>query len=496
MSTIKSLFSNRTIDESTAIHQWLPEVGGFYLPRSVAYGPRSISVITQAPNGMGGMTETIVRLPERNANNTARANQLGLERYYSQGFSFSACVGFGINGTLLIRHKNTSTDPDLVSQKDPIEILQNGSWVTLPFVEILQGRYTHEINVMNADGTARRVRTLDNIDNLYTSQDLGEWRLGRLETPIDNSRACYFPNEEMQVRFGAVPSLEGYHAAARRHHDSSKLTDPSVDWCVGWEVEKEDRNARIKACRLNCSLGGGWIAERDGSLDPEVGVEFVSPVYDLMDSKTQIADFERLDWVMNASKSNACGGHITISRRGMTSNKLLEKLTPYIPMLFAIYEGRLAGRYSGVQTKDEIENSSRRAIYLKSSCVEIRVPSAVGTIEDIKWRLKLVRWIAKSIDADKHNHYSQVAEAMFDDTKLNKLLSVFYNIDKLRRKQSLTYLFGGLLEDEKATAFVDPQVQDRLLERMKNAWNSVTSVVKSEVVNRFSLSAVRKQTDN
>ena len=242
----------------------------------------------------------------------------------------------------------------------------------------------------------------------------------------------------------------------------------------------------------------GWFFkawERDGSLDPEIGVEFVSPVYDLMDSKTQIADFERLDWVMNASKTNKCGGHITISRRGMTSNKLLEKLTPYIPMLFALYEGRLAGVYSGVQTKDEIENSTRRAIYLKSSCVEIRVPSAVGNIEDIKWRLKLVRWIAKSIDANKHSHYSQVAEAMFDDTKLNKLLSVFYNIDKLRRKQSLTYLFGGLLEDEKATAFVDPQVQDRLLERMRTAWRSVASVVKDAVVNRFSSSAIRRQTE-
>lgn len=493
MSTIKSLFSNRTIDESTAIHQWLPEVGGFYLPRSVAYGPRSFQVITLAPNGMGGLTETIVRLPERNATNTERANQLGLQRYYSEGFSFSASVGFGINGNLLIRHKDTTTDPDRLANSPRIEILQNGAWVVLPFVEINSGPRTHRINVMDADGNIRETRTLDHIENYYTAQDLGQWRRRRhMDSTIG---ACYFPNEELQLRYAEPPSLEGYHGSARRHHDSSKLNDPSVEWCVGWEVEKEDREARIKACSLHCALGNGWIAEKDGSLDPSIGVEFVSPVYDLMDSKTQIADFERLDWVMNASKSNRCGGHITISRRGMTSNKLLEKLTPYIPMLFALYEGRLAGNYSGVQTKDEIENSSRRAIYLKSSCVEIRVPSAVGTIEDIKWRLKLMRWIAKSIDANKHNHYSQVAEAMFDDTKLNKLLSVFYNIDKLRRKQSLTYLFGGLLEEEKATAFVDPQVQDRLLERMKTAWRSVASVVKEAVVSRFSSSAIRRQTE-
>lgn len=491
--SIKSLFSNRTIDESTAIRQWLPEVGGFYLPRSVAYGPRSFQVVTLAPNGVGGLTETIVRLPERNATNTARATELGLQRYYSEGFSFSASVGFGINGNLLIRHKDTTTDPDRLANSPRIEILQNGAWVVLPFVEISSGPRTHRINVMDEDGNVRETRTLDHIDNYYTAQDLGTWRRGRHTD--GNIGTCYFPNEETQFRFGATPSLEGYHAAARRHHDSSKLQDSSVDWYIGWEVEKEDREARIKACRLNCALGGGWIAERDGSLDPEIGVEFISPVYDLMDSKTQIADFERLDWAMNASKTNKCGGHITISRRGMSAKKLLEKLTPYIPMLFALYEGRLAGVYSGVQTKSEIENSSRRAIYLKSSCVEIRVPSAVGTLEDIKWRLKLIRWIAKSIDANKHTHYSQVAEAMFDDTKLNKLLSVFYNIDKLRRKQSLTYLFGGLLEEEKATAFVDPQVQDRLLERMRTAWRSVASVVKDEIVSRFSSSAIRRQTE-
>ena len=491
--SIKSLFSNRTLDESTAIRQHLPEVGDFWLPRSVAYGPRSFQVIALAPNALGGMTETIVRLPERSATNTARATELGLQRYYSEGFTFSAEVGFGLNGTLLIRYKDTTTDPDRLANSPRIEILQSGAWVTLPFVEINSGPRTHRISVIDTDGNVRETRTLDHIENYYTAQDLGEWRRGR---HTDGSiGTCYFPNEETQFRFGATPSLEGYHGSARRHHDVSKLSDPSVEWCVGWEVEKEDREARIKACRLQCALGGGWIAERDGSLDPEIGVEFVSPVYDLMDSKAQIADFERLDWVMNASKTNKCGGHITISRRGMTSNKLLEKLTPYIPMLFALYEGRLAGVYSGVQTKDEIENSTRRAIYLKSSCVEIRVPSAVGTIEDIKWRLKLIRWIAKSIDANKHTHYSQVAEAMFDDTKLNKLLSVFYNIDKLRRKQSLTYLFGGLLEEEKATAFVDPQVQDRLLERMRTAWRSVASVVKNEVINRFSSSAIRRQTE-
>jgi predicted metal-binding protein len=70
------------------------------------------------------------------------------------------------------------------------------------------------------------------------------------------------------------------------------------------------------------------------------------------------------------------------------------------------------------------------------------------------------------------------------------MLSVYYNIDKLRRKQALTYLFGSLLENDSAKSFVSPERQGILLERMKQAWTSVGSSVRSEVVGRFSTTAI------
>jgi len=485
---IKNPFTNRTLDEATAVRQYLPELGYFWLPLSVVRdSSKHMRVLTTAPCSDGTTREVFCYLPKRDQVSDAKATALGLERYYQQGFNFSDGLGVAVNGHLVFRCYEITYDLNGVDEDYLIHIPQNGSWVTLPFVELSRGRRTNrQRSLCYADGTIKQIRTLDGFFTYFGDADLGEWKDGRMSS----HGQVFFENDETFDNHATPPDLAGYHGQARRHHDSSKLNDSSVAWRVGWEVEKDDRTARNKACRMNCVLGGGWVAERDGSLDPDIGVEFVSPVFDLMDTKTQHAEFDRLDWAMNSNKSKRCGGHITLSHRDLRSKHLLEKLYPFIPMLFALYEGRLAGVYSGVQTKSEIDNESRRAIHLKSSCVEIRIPSGVTNVDELKWRLKLVRWIAKSIDANKFTHYHQVAEAMFDDTKLNKMLSVYYNIDKLRRKQALTYLFGSLLEGDSAKSFVSPERQAVLLERMRQAWTSVGSSIRSEVVGRFSTTAI------
>jgi hypothetical protein len=358
------------------------------------------------------------------------------------------------------------------------------------FVEKNLGRNTHTTKRILRDGTEVAFRTFDNSDFMQTHPThTGTWV---------KRRGVWYEDEETASVHGPLPDLGNYHDSSLAQYtkpfSDAVLNNPSVNWRVGWEVEKEDETARNTARRLNNRLPHGWRSERDGSLDSTTGVEFVSPVYDLMDKETQLAHFEELRWIMDASKSKACGGHITISRRGMRGEVLLDKLFPFIPMLFAIYEGRLSGRFSGVQSKDEIESQSRRAIYLKdNNSVEIRIPSAVDSLESITWRLRLMRFIAKSIDANKFTHYSEVAEAMFEDTKLKKIMNHYCTDEKLRRKQSLTYLFGSLLEDDNAIAFKTEGEQDRLLERMRLAWSSVQSSVRDAVTSKFSTSVVNRK---
>ena len=106
-----------------------------------------------------------------------------------------------------------------------------------------------------------------------------------------------FANADIQERFGAAPELSGYNGPSR---NTEIFNDSSVDWFVGFEVEKEDLNVRNRCARANCNLGDGWIAERDGSLDSSTGVEVVSPVLNLFNTKTLFEQFDKYEWVMNA----------------------------------------------------------------------------------------------------------------------------------------------------------------------------------------------------
>lgn len=305
---------------------------------------------------------------------------------------------------------------------------------------------------------------------------------------IDGS--CIYENMNARTAHGPAPQLRGYHGPDR---STALLRDSSVSWFIGIEVEKEDQAVRNRCAYADCNLGNGWIAERDGSLDSSTGVEVVSPVMNLLDTAGLFAEYDRLDWVMNAGHSRRCGGHITISRKGMSSEELVAKLMPFVPMLFSLYEGRLTNGYSGIQSKRDIEYGSRRAIHRKSGgAVEIRIFSAVPSLDGIKFRTKLVQWIARAIDSGKFTTYADVAEAMFNDKKLFKLLKTQYDNGKLRRKQALVYLFAGCLEDVSARNFLKQEEHDRMIERIRSAYDSMSIYVRREVAGKFGTMTIQK----
>jgi hypothetical protein len=311
-----------------------------------------------------------------------------------------------------------------------------------------------------------------------------------------NSDTSIFANADIQEQFGSLPELGRYQGTTR---STEIFNDSAVNWFVGFEVEKEDLEARNRARRAHSNLGNGWLAEGDCSLDRETGVEFVSPVYNLFDTKKMFEQFDEYSWVMNAEYSRRCGGHITISRRGMEAEEIIDKLAPFAPMLFSLYEGRLSTQYGGVQTKNEMKGGSRKAIFnckrhhRPKNAVEIRIFSAVSTLESIKFRTKLVQWICAHIDKGTFTTFTQVADAMFNDKKLNKLLRSQYSAEKLARKQALTYVFGGCLEGQSPTEFLETNENyDRTIERMKRAYDSVQGYVRREVESKFGTYSVNK----
>ena len=332
----------------------------------------------------------------------------------------------------------------------------------------------------------------NNIIQMIQNRDTNQYVWGENA----EGRNAIFENQTARELHGALPRLGGYHQTTRTN---DIFSEESVNWFVGFEVEKEDLEARNRARRLDSNIGDGWVAESDSSLDGTTGVEFVSPVFDLFNTKNLFEQFDKFSWVMNAGYSRACGGHITISRRGMDADDLVDKLAPFAPLLFSLYEGRLATQWGGVQTKNEMKNGSRKAIhnckrhYRSKNAVEIRIFSAVSTLESIKFRTKLVQWICAQIDKGELTTFTKVADAMFNDKKLNKLLRQQYSAEKLARKQALAYVFGGCLEGQSASDFLNSTDNyERTIERMKRAFNSVNIYVRREVESKFGSFVVNK----
>ena len=354
---------------------------------------------------------------------------------------------------------------------------------------------TTSVRFYDANGEAHVLRFQDNeYGNIMSAIREGHTEYSTSRDLQGNT--AIFANADIREQFGSLPDLGRYQGSPR---STEIFNDSSVNWFVGFEVEKEDLEARNRARRANSNLGNGWLAEGDVSLDSQTGVEFVSPVYNLFDTKKMFDQFDEYSWIMNADYSRACGGHITISRRGMESEEIIDKLAPFAPMLFSLYEGRLATRYGGVQNKDEMKDGSRKAIFnckrhfRAKNAVEIRIFSSVSTLESIKFRTKLVQWICAHIDKGTFTTFTQVADAMFNDKKLNKLLRSQYSAEKLARKQALTYVFGGCLEGQSPSEFLtDANNYDRTIERMKRAYDSVRGYVRREVESKFGTYSVNK----
>ena len=388
---------------------------------------------------------------------------------------------FDVEGFTFSRTKASTENVSRFTEDCQVLIEIPGGGIAVQGLPVYLNRWSAEgYNFINQFGNRIRFTCIESVMTQI---------MANIPTLVREGRDIY-ENMETRRAHGPAPRLRGYQGTQR---STALLRDSSVDWFMGIEVEKEDQEVRNRCAYANCDLGNGWIVERDGSLDSDTGLEVVSPVMNMFDTAGLFAEYERLDWVMNAGHSRRCGGHITISRKGMSTDELVAKLMPFVPMLFSLYEGRLANNYSGIQSKRDIEYGSRRAIHRKSGgAVEIRIFSAVPSLDGIKFRTKLVQWIARAIDSGKFTTYADVAEAMFNDKKLFKLLKTQYDNTKLRRKQALAYLFAGCLEDVSARTFLKQDEHERMIERIRSAYDSMSLYVRREVAGKFGTMTIQK----
>lgn len=226
--------------------------------------------------------------------------------------------------------------------------------------------------------------------------------------------------------------LFDYHSG-NRHFSSEAI---AAEWRIAYEVEKEDDTWRSHESAWDCFNRTKWAKERDGSLCSSTGFEFISPVYDMFSVTADT--FKDVVRYINADYSKDCGGHINISHITMTPREVYQSIKSYMPMLYALYQGRAKNTYCPAISKHSSANDKYGAVYIKDSRLEFRIFSAVKNVDNLLWRTELVKYMVSNRDISE----AQVLKNMLDGrSKLHTLLRKVYDVDQIIKKGEMFYKY-------------------------------------------------------
>jgi len=186
-----------------------------------------------------------------------------------------------------------------------------------------------------------------------------------------------------------------YHSNNREDFSNSSL------YKIGFEVEKEDEEIKNQDSATDLFNDTGWAKEKDGSLG-HGGFELISPILPLdiekliLEQDTIVNSLYDVQSYINADYSTRCGGHINISKQGLTSIELLHSISGYLPLFYSIYEHRVKNTFSQVASLDSYTKLPHKysSFYCKEEGIlEIRIIPAVINVQNLLWRAELIRLI-------------------------------------------------------------------------------------------------------
>lgn len=252
-------------------------------------------------------------------------------------------------------------------------------------------------NIYRYDGDYYTERGLSN-DNLVVDCN-GE--VGSLDD-------LYLWESDNEYHDEPEPEDEGEEFLRSYHNDQNfKTVDfpkSKSKYTVGFEIEKEDESI-LKSISINEfeEQFPLWRKERDGSLNGD-GYELISPVYqfDINSIFDNIKDSKTLMQHINAGISTRCGGHINLGHKEKSGAEVFELVCGYMPLLYALYHGRVDKTYSKGKSNSDLKNDNEKyqAIKIHSNRIEFRIFSGVPNIDTLKWRCELINLMLKYPTSD------------------------------------------------------------------------------------------------
>lgn len=239
-----------------------------------------------------------------------------------------------------------------------------------------------------------------------------------------------------------------YHDGPR--HTMDEASGYGVGFTIGFEVEKEDQGVLDMYDLDDCDYTL-WARESDSSLDDYSGYEFVSPVFALYGNaleKDKRSGVENpvVRTHINGDYSRNCGGHINLGHSSMNSDQIFDKVQGWIPLLLALYPGRMTRDYSHAKKSiDAYKNGGKyQAVAVRGRVVEFRIFSAVPDVTTLLWRRDLVRIMCDGVNEVTPGATPMAILRMLTNSKskLYRHLSKVYSDDKILRITSMYAQFA------------------------------------------------------
>jgi hypothetical protein len=218
--------------------------------------------------------------------------------------------------------------------------------------------------------------------------------------------------------FYGEEKLLNYHTSQQRI-DRSRLKNFSIETdelLCGIEVEKTDATQQQIGDAWKILDETGWAKERDGSLG-SYGYEMVSPILPLFDVERIQKAIEPVRAWINANCDEKCGGHITLSKKGVTTEDLLKQFKHFAPVLYSLYPKRCTNEYCMARewNKYFTYREKRSAFFMKdyqeaiNGRLEIRLFSRIKTEKDIQWRIELLQMFFNNKECNLNQFVQKIA---------------------------------------------------------------------------------------
>ena len=183
--------------------------------------------------------------------------------------------------------------------------------------------------------------------------------------------------------------------------------------------------------------------------DSSCGVEAITNILPLDSPRSEGRNgvfeyFDEAECIINSPSNKRCGGHICISVQEMSGYDILNKVRGNMAILYAMYRYRLNKEHCRNNKKlNYNDNTKYSPVNVKPFGIEIRIPSAVKNVRQLKLRYDLIYKIM---------HHSIRTRQSYDKLleKIDYILMRMYkNREKVDNVKRLSYDFRKyLLNDE------------------------------------------------